>query len=110
MLAVWKKEEAKVWLHCFCLLIILIHDAVVAGSSWGPEVKKSSWRVDVITKSKKNAELNEPAALFELEVQKEPMVEVRLGKCYGQVFKSLRLFHSCLYSIVFISDCSENCI
>lgn len=59
----WKKERGRV------------HDVLVKRACWNDGLASMSWRVDVLTSSQHVDELNSPAAIMELKVDK--------GMCRG---------------------------
>jgi len=67
LLKFWKSERAK------------IHDAVRQNSSWNNHLVKTSWRVDMKTKSNSVDEIQEPCGIVEMRLAstlKKPSVDV----------------------------------
>jgi len=78
----WRNQKAKV------------HDVLVSQSIWTNKLSSVNWRIDVKTKSKVIQDLNQPAAIVELEI-KTPEGKV----CLSRVLKSLlRCSPPCLFS------------
>jgi len=53
----WRNQKSK------------IHDVLVSQSLWTNRLSAVNWRIDVKTKSKNIQDLNEPAAIVELEIK-----------------------------------------
>jgi len=55
----WKKDRSKV------------HEQMIQKASWNNKLNSMAWRLDVLTKSRHIEELNNPAAIVELKVDKQ---------------------------------------
>ena len=57
-------------MYCISItnIIIQIHQQLVEQNLWGNRLKAFSWRIDVKTKARHIEQLNQPAAIMELQL------------------------------------------